>query len=81
MAAVKKSDIPEIAEFFTDFWNMVKATWQIEQKEEYWSEVVHLATSINGKYNGHPFCREQLMAYMDYLDRKAAQENLERRRE
>lgn len=75
MAAVTKNDIPEISNFMPDFWKLIKATWKIECRDEYWSEVLALATELNNKYNNHPFCKGQIMAYMDYLDKEGIKQN------
>ena len=70
MASVKKSEIPEIAEFMTEFWNFIKKYWIVEEGDEYWAQLVRESDEI---YKRHPdeFCKRQILSYVNYLRAKS----------
>lgn len=68
MAAVKKTDIPEIGKFMVDFWEYIKAVWKIEDCETYWDDVFQRAKALLRQYDD-PFCRGQVLCFLDYLDK------------
>lgn len=69
MASVKKSEIPEIAEFMTKFWNFIKKYWIVEESDEYWAQLIAEADEI-AKRHPDEFCKGQILKYVDYLDAK-----------
>lgn len=69
MASVQKSDIPEISNFFSEFWLFVKSVWKTESVDEYWDDVTGRANELIKKYPDN-FCKGQVLAFLDYLDKK-----------
>lgn len=69
MASVQKSDIPEISNFFSEFWLFVKSVWKTESADEYWDDVTGRANELIKKYPDN-FCKGQVLAFLDYLDKK-----------
>lgn len=67
MGAVRKTDIPQVSAFMTDFWEYVKAVWIIEDNDAYWDEVCQRAVRMLDKYKDE-FCRGQILRFLDYLD-------------
>lgn len=67
MASVKKSDIPEVAAFMTDYWNFVKSVWIPEDSEEYWAYVHLRAEEL---YQKHPFdfAKQHILTYCEFLN-------------
>lgn len=66
MAAVKNADIPEIFQFMGDFWNLIKATWDVEMTDAYSRQVIDGVNELYIKYP-QPFVKSQVMAYRDYV--------------
>lgn len=69
MASVQKSDIPEISNFFSEYWLFVKSVWKTESNDKYWDEVTGRANELIKKYPDN-FCKGQVLAFLDYLDKK-----------
>lgn len=69
MASVQKADIPEISNFFSEFWMFVKSVWKTEKSDEYWDDVTGKANELIKKYPDN-FCKGQILAFLDYLDKK-----------
>lgn len=69
MAAVERSDIPQVADFFTDFWKFVKSVWIPEGSDSYCEEAFLGACVLLNRYPDN-FCRGQVLAFLDYLDSK-----------
>lgn len=71
MASVKKSDIPDIARFMTDFWELVKKYWIPENADsKYWERQVAEMAEMAEKYGNDKFVKKMLLAYADYLEEK-----------
>lgn len=70
MGAVKKSDIPAIAAFMTDFWHLIKATWEPELGENYCRSFIDRVYGLIDKYAGNRFVNVMCLAYLDYMDEK-----------
>lgn len=66
MQTVRKSDIPHIAAFMGDFWNFIKATWNVGLSDDWSGQAVRRANEICEKYQ-HPFVKGQIQAYLDYI--------------
>lgn len=66
MATVKNSDIPEVFQFMSEFWPLIKDHWIVENTDEYWNGVIERTSQLGRKYN-HDFCYLQIRAFMDYL--------------
>ena len=69
MASVKKKDIPEAGKFMVDFWEHIKAVWIVEDDEGYWEDVVRRTCVLLERYKD-PFCRGQVLRFLDYLEEK-----------
>ena len=69
MASVRKEDIPAIAQFMPEFWELVKKYWIVEESDEYWEEAINACDKIYRKYND-VFVKKMIIAYMDYLEEK-----------
>lgn len=68
MASVRKSDVPEIAEFMTRFWEFIKKYWIPEDGDEYWKPLCDDARRIGNEYP-HKFCKHMMASYVDYLEK------------
>lgn len=73
MASVRKEDIPEIAQFMTEYWGIVKHYWIVEDTDEWWEKVIHVCDACYKKYND-PFVRKMVVAFIDYLEEKRNEE-------
>lgn len=69
MAAVKKQEIPMVAQFMTDFWEFVKSVWIVEHTETYWDDTVKRCEKLLTQYP-EPFCRKQILCFLEYLETK-----------
>lgn len=65
----------ECSMFMTDFWALIKLTFERENTDQYWSELVRLADSLGRKYYGNRFAYSMIMAYVDYHSNQAKEEN------
>lgn len=70
MAGVCKKDIPEIASFMSDLWELVKHYWNPEDTDEYWNSFVMDARELSEKYNNDPYVNHMLAAFAEYIDKK-----------
>lgn len=73
MASVRKEDIPYIAQFMTEYWEIVKRYWIVEDTDEWWEEVIGVCDQCYKKYND-PFVRKMVVAFIDYLEEKRNEE-------
>lgn len=82
---VKHEQIPNTIKFLQiDFPALVLQTAGIEEKDEYWQQVVEQIHIVAEKYNSNGFVDHMLTAYADYLDkmfRKAKELNKEKNNE
>lgn len=82
---VKHEQIPNTIKFLQiDFPALVLQTAGIEEKDEYWQQVVEQIHIVSEKYNSNGFVDHMLTAYADYLDkmfRKAKELNKEKTNE
>ena len=70
MASVKKSEIPEVAAYMTDIWEYIKSAWIIEDKDEYWDQVVHGIHRLMDQYHD-PFCQGMTLWVLSYIEERA----------
>lgn len=72
MGAVVKSQIPAVAEFMPKFWELIKATYIVEDTPGYWSMVLKRMQDLQGTVRGSEdekrLCEKLLHAYGDYLE-------------
>ena len=82
---VKHEQIPNTIKFLQiDFPALVLQTAGIEDKDEYWQQVIEQIHIVSEKYNSNGFVDHMLTAYADYLDkmfRKAKELNKEKTNE
>ena len=57
-------------QFFQDFYNLCQSIWVVEESDEYWNDVVDKVDELYKKYPDE-FCKGQLLALLNYLDKKA----------
>lgn len=67
MAAVKKTDIPEIACFMQDYWEFKKSVWVVEEGDGYWQDAIARASELGKKYQ-QDLCQAEINVFMDYLE-------------
>lgn len=74
MGAVTKNQIPAVGEFMPRFWELIKATYTVEQCPQYWSQVLDkmqsLYETVQGSEDEKALCKALLHAYGDYLEGK-----------
>lgn len=79
---VTHEQIPNTIKFLQiDFPALVLQTAGIEEKDEYWKQVVEQIDILSKKYNRNSFVDHMLNSYADYLEkmyRKAKELNKER---
>lgn len=67
---VTHEQIPNTIRFLQiDFPALVLQTAGIEEKDEYWKQVVEQIHIVSEKYNSNGFVDHMLEAYADYLDK------------
>lgn len=67
---VTHEQIPNTIKFLQiDFPALVLQTAGIEEKDEYWQQVVEQIHIVSEKYNSNGFVDHMLTAYADYLDK------------
>lgn len=67
---VKHEQIPNTIKFLQiDFPALVLQTAGIEDKDEYWQQVIEQIHIVSEKYNSNGFVDHMLTAYADYLDK------------
>ena len=65
-----KEDIDRERELQTDIWCYRKRFYNPEDSEEYWNDVVSVATEIGKKYNNDPYVKDMLTACAMDFDRR-----------
>lgn len=67
---VNQEQIPKTIRFLQiDFPALVMQTAGIEEKDEYWTDVIEKTHIISEKYNGNNFVDHMLLSYVDYLEK------------
>lgn len=67
---VSYDQIPNTIKFLqTDFPALVLQTAGIEERDEYWQQVVEQVSILSKKYNQNSFIDHMLNAYTEYLDK------------
>ena len=67
---VKHEQIPNTIKFLQiDFPALVLQTAGIEERDEYWQQVVEQIHIVSEKYNSNGFVDHMLKAYADYLEK------------
>lgn len=56
--------------FFQDFYRLCQSIWIVENSDEYWDDVFQKTNELYKKYPDD-FCKGQVLALIDYLDKKA----------
>lgn len=69
MAEMKFLKGSEEWQFFQDFYKLCQSIWIVEESDEYWDGVINRANKLYKKYPDE-FCKGQILAFLDYLDRK-----------
>ena len=64
---VKKSDIPQEAEFMTEFWKVAKKYYIPEEGDDYWKSAIDELTELSEKYPTE-FCKCIILGFMKYLE-------------
>lgn len=64
---VKKSDIPQEAEFMTEFWIVVKKYYIPEEGDDYWKSAIDELTELSEKYPTE-FCKYIILGFLKYLE-------------
>ncbi|MCD7824897.1 MAG: hypothetical protein LUH14_02890 [Clostridiaceae bacterium] len=70
MASVRKADIPDEAQFFTEFWKLVKDFYIVEENDDYWVHLSDRMHEIDEKCNHCRLGQILMNAYCDYLEEK-----------
>ena len=67
---VKHEQIPNTIKFLQiDFPALVLQTAGIEERDEYWQQVIEQIHIVSEKYNSNGFVDHMLTAYADYLEK------------
>jgi hypothetical protein len=66
---VKKSDIPQEAEFMTEFWKVAKKYYIPEDTDSYWHDAIQSLTELSKKYPSE-FAKNIILGFMKYLEDK-----------
>lgn len=67
---VSREKIPNTIKFLQmDFPALVLQTAGIEDKDDYWADVIEQVHHISEKYKGNAFVDSMLIAYTDYLEK------------
>lgn len=56
--------------FFQDFYRLCQSIWIVEDSDDYWEDVIKKTNELYKKYPDD-FCKGQVLALIDYLDKKA----------
>lgn len=70
MAGVSKSDIPNEAQFFTEFWKLVKDFYTVEENDDYWNYLFDRIHEIDERCNHCRLGQVLMNAFADYLEEK-----------
>ena len=68
MASVKSEDIPQVSQFMRELWPLMKATWETEDPESYWTELIDKADALIEKYEDIPIAKKFVVAYLEHQD-------------
>ena len=64
---VKKNEIPEIAEFMSDFWKLMKQYWIVENTNQYWQAFISESSALSQKYNNR-LVQKLLAVFVNYQE-------------
>ena len=64
---VKKSDIPQEAEFMTEFWKVAKKYYIPEDTDSYWCDAIQSLTDLSKKYPSD-FAKNIILGFMKFLE-------------
>ncbi|MCD8396115.1 MAG: hypothetical protein LUD12_02820 [Lachnospiraceae bacterium] len=70
MAGVSKSEIPDEAQFFTEFWKLVKDFYQVEENDDYWNYLCDRINEIDEQCNHCRLGQVLMNGFADYLEEK-----------
>lgn len=70
---VKKSDIPQEAEFMTEFWKVAKKYYIPEEGDDYWKSAIDELTELSEKYPTE-FCKCIILGFVKYLEGRFCKE-------
>ena len=71
-----------MSDFMTDFWKLVKATYEMPAEsnksveDHYWSTLTRFADALSKKYDGDPVINGIILGYLDGQSSKATGINL-----
>ena len=61
-------EIKEVYEFIKDFWKLIKASYEVRDDDQYWSDLTQYAVLLEKKYSSHGLVKKLLLAYLDYQE-------------
>lgn len=76
MGRVRLQKGSEEFELFQDYWNLLQENWEIEDNNAYWQKAIADSDAFYRKYQT-PFARDLAVAYMNELERRFKQQNVE----
>lgn len=53
-----------LSAFFTDFWSLIKASYEVENSDQYWETLVKWCDALMTKHDD-PMVNRIVMAYLD----------------
>lgn len=69
LSAIEKYDKEECRKIFNDYWMVCKAIWEVEDHDQYWSDVISLVDTFYKKYKT-VFAKKLSLALTNELDRR-----------
>lgn len=66
-----RKDIPQVADLYTDLWDLTKEFYDCENTPEYWDRFNDACAKIWEKHGKDHLSYVMLNAFATYLDRKA----------
>lgn len=75
MASVSKDDIPNVAGFMPDFWELMKKYYITEDDQHYWDALIDDSTKLDtrmGEEKERRLCHMLLLAYLEFLKEEAS---------
>ena len=69
MASVTKEEIPDVARFMTDFWNLLKKYYKPEDTDEYWDNLLDDSEILYNSTQDR-LCRQMVLDLSGYLEGK-----------
>lgn len=54
--------------FINDLWQFMKPTWQPEDIEAYWTDLIDRADALIDKYSDLPIAKKFVVAYLEHQD-------------